>query len=40
MICTYLLQLNVLIKNTGATILLALKHSRHQLSLEGTGLGG
>jgi hypothetical protein len=40
MACTYLLQLNVSIKNTGAIILLALKHTRHQLLQDGVGLGG
>jgi hypothetical protein len=38
MTCTWLLKLIVSIKNTGATIL-ALKHIRHQLSLDGAGLG-
>jgi hypothetical protein len=30
----------VLLKNTGPTILLALKHTRHQLTLDGAGLRG
>jgi hypothetical protein len=35
--CTYLSQLIALLKNTGPTILLALKHTRDQLSLAGAG---
>jgi hypothetical protein len=34
------LQLIVSLKNTGTTILLALQHTRHQLSLDGAGLCG
>jgi hypothetical protein len=37
---TCLSQLIVLLRNTGPTILLALKHTRHQLSLDGAGLHG
>jgi hypothetical protein len=38
MICTYLLQVIVLLKKTGPTILLALKAHQTQLSLDGPGL--